>query len=119
MGPIAPDARFEAARTRLRDGRAAEALGLLDDFLKDQPGYLPALATRGSALLALGRQDEAEAAWSVIDPIEMAWKNSKTRPFEYAPGTWGPQKAMDLIELDGRRWTYAKATESPIIACAV
>lgn len=63
MGPAAPDARFEAARTRLRDGRAAEALGLLDDFLNDQPGYLPALATRGSALLALGRQDEAEAAW--------------------------------------------------------
>lgn len=59
----APDARFEAARARLREGRAAEALDLLDDLLKDQPAYLPALATRGSALLALGRQDEAEAVW--------------------------------------------------------
>lgn len=65
------------------------------------------------------RGDEAEAAWSVIDPIENGWKKSKVKPFEYAPGTWGPQKAMDLIELDGRRWTYSQAAEMPIIACAI
>jgi glucose-6-phosphate 1-dehydrogenase len=65
------------------------------------------------------RGDEAEAAWSVIDPIVNGWKNSKTPPHEYAPGTWGPQKAMELIEHDARRWTYSHATESPIIACAV
>jgi glucose-6-phosphate 1-dehydrogenase len=65
------------------------------------------------------RGDEAEAAWAVIDPIENGWKKSKQKPFAYAPGTWGPQQAMDLIEMDGRRWTYATAAESPIIACAV
>ena len=65
------------------------------------------------------RGDEAEAAWTVIDPIEQGWAASKTPPHEYTPGTWGPQKAMDLIELDGRRWTHSQATESPVIACAV
>ncbi len=65
------------------------------------------------------RGDEAEAAWSVIDPIENGWKNSKVKPYQYTPGTWGPQKAMDLIELDGRRWTYSQMAEAPIIACAI
>ena len=50
------------------------------------------------------RGDEAEAAWQVIDPIEKAWAQSKNKPEEYAPGSWGPKKAMNLIELDGRRW---------------
>ena len=66
------------------------------------------------------RGDEAEAAWTVIDPIEHAWASSPTKPFEYAPGTWGPQQAMDLIERDGRRWTHsADGDESPVIACAM
>src|SRR6185437_10954161 len=50
------------------------------------------------------RGDEAEAAWSVIDPIEQGWAQSKMPPQEYAPGSWGPKRAMDLIEKDGRRW---------------
>ena len=65
------------------------------------------------------RGDEAEAAWTVIDPIERGWAQSKAPPHAYTPGSWGPQKALDLIELDGRRWTYSSAQESPIIACAV
>src|SRR3712207_8778749 len=53
------------------------------------------------------RGDEAEAAWAVIDPIEQGWKKSKAEPQEYTPGTWGPKRAMDLIELDGRRWMHS------------
>ena len=67
------------------------------------------------------RGDEAEAAWEVIDPIERGWAESNTGPEQYDPGTWGPKKAMDLIELDGRRWLHAKNGEDaePIIACSL
>jgi len=65
------------------------------------------------------RGDEAEAAWAVIDPIEQGWAQSKMPPDTYAPGTWGPKKAMDLIELDGRRWTHSGESAEPIIACSL
>ncbi len=66
------------------------------------------------------RGDEVEAAWAVIDPIEQAWAASAKRPESYAPGTWGPRRAMDLIELDGRRWMHsADGQEEPIIACSL
>jgi glucose-6-phosphate 1-dehydrogenase len=76
-------------------------------------------ATLGDQTLFI-RGDEAEAAWAVIDPIEQAWANSKNAPQEYAPGTWGPQRAMDLIEHDGRRWLHTVDGEAePIVACAL
>lgn len=66
------------------------------------------------------RGDEAEAAWAVIDPIEKAWAAARTTPQGYAPGSWGPKKAMDLIELDGRRWLHAlNGDEEPVVACAL
>jgi glucose-6-phosphate 1-dehydrogenase len=66
------------------------------------------------------RGDEAEAAWQVIDPIEQGWRQSKLAPEEYAPGSWGPKRAMDLIEHDGRRWLRAGDDEpEPIIACTL
>ena len=67
------------------------------------------------------RGDEAEAAWAVIDPIEQGLAQSKRRPDEYTPGSWGPRRAMDLIELDGRRWLQGAdgAETEPIIACAL
>ena len=66
------------------------------------------------------RGDEAEAAWAVIDPIEQGWAESKQAPQEYAPGTWGPKRAMELIELDGRRWLHAGNGEGePIVACSL
>jgi glucose-6-phosphate 1-dehydrogenase len=67
------------------------------------------------------RSDETEAAWAVIDPIEQAWEKSRSEPQEYKPGTWGPKRAMDLIELDGRRWLHngTGAEAEPIIACSL
>lgn len=65
------------------------------------------------------RGDEAEAAWRVIDPIEEAWAQSNSVPQQYAPNTWGPKAAADLIELDGRRWLHSSADEEPIIACSL
>jgi glucose-6-phosphate 1-dehydrogenase len=67
------------------------------------------------------RGDEAEAAWRVIDPIEQGWAASPKPPEQYTPGSWGPQKAMDLIELDGRRWAQGTDGDQPepIIACSL
>ena len=65
------------------------------------------------------RGDEAEAAWQVIDPIEQGWAESSIRPHQYTPGTWGPKKAMDLIELDGRRWLHSNNEPEAITACAL
>ena len=66
------------------------------------------------------RGDEAEAAWAVIDPIEQGWAQSKRPPDEYAPGTWGPKRAMDLIEQDGRRWLHGgNEAPEPVIACSL
>src|SRR5204862_1641785 len=66
------------------------------------------------------RGDEAEAAWAVIDPIEQSWRESKRPPEAYTPGSWGPKRAMELIEHDGRRWMQSKDGESePIIACSL
>jgi glucose-6-phosphate 1-dehydrogenase len=66
------------------------------------------------------RGDEAEAAWAVIDPIEQGWTESAQSPFEYAPGSWGPKQAMDLIELDGRRWLHVNGADTePVVACAL
>ncbi len=66
------------------------------------------------------RGDEAEAAWAVIDPIEKGWQDSGKKPETYAPGTWGPKKAQQLIEQDGRRWLHsANGEDEPIIACSL
>ncbi len=66
------------------------------------------------------RGDEAEAAWSVIDPIEQGWIASQRTPEPYAPGSWGPKRAMDLIEMDGRRWFQGNNGDAePIVACSL
>ena len=65
------------------------------------------------------RGDEAEAAWAVIDPIEEGWRQSKRPPDAYTPGSWGPKRAQDLIELDGRRWLHCHDEIQPIIACSL
>jgi glucose-6-phosphate 1-dehydrogenase len=76
-------------------------------------------ATAGDQTLFI-RGDEAEAAWSVIDPIEKGWAESKNPPQEYAPGSWGPKGAMQLIEMDGRRWMHSDGgVPEPIIACSL
>jgi len=66
------------------------------------------------------RGDEVEAAWNIIDPIEQGWLESKLAPQQYKPGSWGPQRSMDLIELDGRRWFQTDSGQpEPIVACSL
>jgi glucose-6-phosphate 1-dehydrogenase len=49
------------------------------------------------------RADEAEDAWSILEPVMRAWSESKEVP-TYPAGTWGPEEADELLERDGREW---------------
>ncbi|MEJ2600323.1 MAG: glucose-6-phosphate dehydrogenase [Anaerolineales bacterium] len=56
----------------------------------------PSLFTRG---------DRAELAWELLDPIIKSWAEPDGPPlYSYAPGSWGPDAAHQLIEKDGRSW---------------
>jgi glucose-6-phosphate 1-dehydrogenase len=65
------------------------------------------------------RGDETEAAWQVVDPIVQSWEKNKVQPEGYTPGTWGPERAIRLIEDDGRRWLHTGDDTEPVIACSL
>ena len=50
------------------------------------------------------RADEVEAAWTLVDPIENAWRSGRPPLATYAAGTWGPEPATQLLKADGREW---------------
>jgi len=51
------------------------------------------------------RADQVEAAWKVIMPILEAWQNRPPVDFpNYAPDSWGPEDADELIAKDGHHW---------------
>jgi glucose-6-phosphate 1-dehydrogenase len=50
------------------------------------------------------RADEVEAAWTLVDPIENAWRQGRPPLQTYAAGTWGPDAATQLLHADGREW---------------
>ena len=53
------------------------------------------------------RNDAVMATWKFLDPVLKAWKNDKCIPvYGYPAGTWGPEKADDLIEDPGMTWRY-------------
>jgi glucose-6-phosphate 1-dehydrogenase len=51
------------------------------------------------------RADQVEAAWKIIEPILEAWQTRPPVDFpNYAPGSWGPEDAEELIAKDGYHW---------------
>jgi glucose-6-phosphate 1-dehydrogenase len=53
------------------------------------------------------RNDAVMATWKFLDPVLNAWENDPSIPiFGYPAGTWGPEKADDLIEEKGMTWRY-------------
>ena len=53
------------------------------------------------------RSDMVEAAWQAAQPILDAWGNNPPKDFpSYAPGTWGPAAADELMARDHHRWWY-------------
>ncbi len=60
----------------------------------------------GDATL-FARADAVEAAWKFVEPIQNAWANNPDlKIFGYPAGTWGPDKADDLIEGVADTWRY-------------
>lgn len=53
------------------------------------------------------RTEEVIAAWKFLAPVIEAWKDDKEVPlYGYPAGTWGPEKADDLIEDKDMTWRY-------------
>jgi len=53
------------------------------------------------------RQDGAEAAWKFLTPLLQRIEDSEQEPLPvhpYLAGTWGPDKANNLISRDSRNW---------------
>lgn len=46
--------------------------------------------------------EEVEASWAVIDPLEEFWATQK--PAKYRAGEWGPREADEMLARDGRAW---------------
>lgn len=53
------------------------------------------------------RTEEVLEAWKFLTPVIECWKNDKDVPlFGYPAGTWGPERADDLIEAKNMTWRY-------------
>ena len=50
------------------------------------------------------RRDEVEAAWTIVDPVERRWAESRTRFPNYEAGSWGPAASDQLIARGGFHW---------------
>jgi glucose-6-phosphate 1-dehydrogenase len=50
------------------------------------------------------RQDMVEASWSAVMPILDYWNSQKFAFPNYAPGTWGPKAADEMIARRGHVW---------------
>ncbi|MGW0784134.1 glucose-6-phosphate dehydrogenase [Streptomyces sp. NPDC002913] len=48
-------------------------------------------------------REEVELSWQILDPVEDHWDRHGT-PASYAPGTWGPAEADQMLARDGRTW---------------
>ncbi len=58
---------------------------------------------RGDSTL-FTRWDEVEHSWRFIDSIAKAWEDEDPDFPNYPAGSWGPDKARELIERDQRIW---------------
>jgi glucose-6-phosphate 1-dehydrogenase len=50
------------------------------------------------------RHEEVELSWKILDPFEKYWAGLDEQPEPYAPGSWGPASADELLARDGRTW---------------
>lgn len=79
------------------------------DYFGDKPstGYETLIydCMCGDATL-FKRADNIEAGWELVQPILDVWSALPARTFpNYAAGSWGPQKADDLLAKAGHQWS--------------
>ncbi len=95
-----PDAGMQLRLTDLDFSFQREFRGTMPEAY--QRLLLDAMA--GDASL-FARADEVEAAWSIIDPIIAAWRQTgRPEMLSYERGLWGPMKAIDWMFAQGRTW---------------
>lgn len=89
LEPVELDLNLATAFSRQRRWDAYERL-LLDVIEGDPTLFM--------------RKDEVEAAWRWVNPILDGWHEYYQKPRPYAAGSNGPEQALSLLELQGRRW---------------
>ena len=57
------------------------------------------------------RRDEIEQAWTWVDSILEAWKQSSEPPEPYQAGTWGPVDSIGLLARENRSWYESKTVK--------
>jgi glucose-6-phosphate 1-dehydrogenase len=50
------------------------------------------------------RQDMVEASWAVVEPIQNAWRESRTDLPDYPAFSWGPQASDEMLARRGHVW---------------
>jgi glucose-6-phosphate 1-dehydrogenase len=60
------------------------------------------------------RWDEVALAWKFVDPISTAWKSDMAPLLPYPAGSWGPERAFELLREDGYRWWPVFGEESEV-----
>jgi glucose-6-phosphate 1-dehydrogenase len=52
------------------------------------------------------RSDDMEVSWALITPVLETWRarGEAGEIHPYAPGSWGPAAADQLLARDGRQW---------------
>jgi glucose-6-phosphate 1-dehydrogenase len=50
------------------------------------------------------RQDMVEASWSVVEPIQNVWRETRFSFPNYDAGTWGPAAADEMLARRGHVW---------------
>src|SRR5439155_10757642 len=61
-------------------------------------------AMRGDATL-FSRRDAVEASWTWITPVLQYFEQNPPRDLpNYDPGSWGPERAQELMRKDRRMW---------------
>lgn len=63
---------------------------LILDMLLGEPSLFPV-------------NEEVELSWQILDPILEHWTKNGS-PESYAPGSWGPPSAKDMLARSGRKW---------------
>ena len=120
---IQPDEGFDLRTNAKVPGSGMDIRGVHMDFDYSQSfGSEPPEAYERllhDALLGDGtlftRRDETEVAWDIGGRILDAWETAPA-PFEYEPGTYGPEEAEAWIAADNRHWRLplqSKVENSP------
>ncbi|MEX2093598.1 MAG: glucose-6-phosphate dehydrogenase [Pirellulales bacterium] len=95
-----PDAGMKLRQTDLEFSYQREFRGAIPEAYE----RLLLDALEGDAAL-FARADEAEAAWTICDPILSEWQKSDKPELQiYEPGYWGPFECNEWMVHQGREW---------------